>query len=39
MHNYMTNKLMTKEVRICNREEAVLSVNGVGKTGQLHENE
>ena len=35
----MTNKLMTKEVRICNREKAVLSVNGVGKTGQLRENE
>ena len=38
MHNYMVNKLMTKEVRICNGEEAVLSVNGVDSYMKMNES-
>ena len=29
---------MTKEARIYNGEEIVSTINGVGKTGQLHAN-
>ena len=30
---------MTKEARIYNREKIVSSINGAGKTGQLHAKE
>ena len=32
----MVNYFMTKEARICNGEKIVSSINGAGKTGQLH---
>ena len=33
----MCNKSTTKEKRIYNEEKTASSINGVGKTGQLHE--
>ena len=35
-HTYMLKKFTTKEPRIYNGERTVSSINGVGKTGQLH---
>ena len=35
----MGTLFLTKEARICNEEKTASSINGAGKTGQLHVKE